>query len=103
MVTSSNNNCNGMNGDHASHNKPTDELHHHHENGEPANIWTTCTSRSSSKSNFTSGSYDLYYIQPTDIETKDTTTVQNGSSAKLLPYDDQTNSQVSAIKKIINK
>lgn len=60
----------------------------------PPNIWTTSTSRSSSKSNFTSGSNDFHYIQASDINGK-STTLQNGSTSKLLPYDDQSNSQVS--------
>lgn len=61
----------------------------------PPNIWTTSTSRSSSKSNFTSGSNDFHYIQASDINGKNTT-LQNGSTSKLLPYDDQSNSQVRA-------
>lgn len=60
----------------------------------PTNIWTTSTSRSSSKSNFTSGSNDFHYIQASDINGK-STTLQNGSTSKLLPYDDQSNKQVS--------
>lgn len=60
----------------------------------PPNIWTTSASRSSSKSNFTSGSNDFHYIQASDINGK-STTLQNGSTSKLLPYDDQSNTQVS--------
>lgn len=63
-----------------------------HSNGKTS-IWTTNASKSSSKSNFTSGSNDFHYIQASDIHTKGSP-VQNGSTAKLLPYDDQSNSQV---------
>lgn len=59
-------------------------------------IWTTNTSRSSSKSNFTSGSNDFHFIQTSDLNTTKNSDVQNGSTAKLIPYaDDQSNSQVS--------
>lgn len=61
-------------------------------------IWTTNTSRSSSKSNFTSGSNDFHFIQASDINTTKNSDVQNGSTTKLLPYaDDQSNSQVSFV------
>lgn len=63
----------------------------------PPNIWTTSTSRSSSKSNFTSGSNDFHYIQASDINGK-STILQNGSTSKLLPYDDQSNNQVSGTR-----
>lgn len=75
----------------------------HHSNGKihtsdslNPSIWTTNTSRSSSKSNFTSGSNDFHFIQASDINTTKSGDVQNGSTAKLLPYgDDQSNNQVS--------
>lgn len=75
----------------------------HHSNGNShkngsinPSIWTTNTSRSSSKSNFTSGSNDFHFIQASDINTTKNSDVQNGSTAKLLPYgDDQSNNQVS--------
>lgn len=75
----------------------------HHSNGNihksdslNPSIWTTNTSRSSSKSNFTSGSNDFHFIQASDINTTKSGDVQNGSTAKLLPYgDDQSNNQVS--------
>lgn len=76
----------------------------HHMNGNShksgslnPSIWTTNTSRSSSKSNFTSGSNDFHFIQASDINTTKGSDVQNGSTAKLLPYgDDQSNNQVSS-------
>lgn len=68
----------------------------HKSNSLNPSIWTTNTSRSSSKSNFTSGSNDFQFIQASDINTTKGSDVQNGSTAKLLPYgDDQSNTQVS--------
>lgn len=81
-----NNNANHSN-HHNSHKK--------HSTATNSSIWTTNTSRSSSKSNFTSGSNDFHFIQASDINNTKSSDVQNGSTAKLLPYaDDQSNSQV---------
>lgn len=69
----------------------------HKNNHHTPSIWTTNTSRSSSKSNFTSGSNDFHFIQASDINTTKGSDIQNGSTAKLLPYgDDQSNTQVSS-------
>lgn len=77
--------------------KNNNGLHHNsskHMHSSP-NIWTTSTSRSSSKSNFTSGTNDFHYIQASDINGGKSATLPNGSTSKLLPYDDQSNKQVS--------
>lgn len=89
----------------SSHHRRANGGMHHSSNGSSSHksnnsinpsIWTTNTSRSSSKSNFTSGSNDFHFIQASDINTIKSSDVQNGSTAKLLPYgDDQSNSQVS--------
>lgn len=76
--------------------------HHRHVNKNNSlnpSIWTTNTSRSSSKSNFTSGSNDFHFLQTNDINTTTKSNdVQNGSTSKLLPYaDDQSNTQVSRL------
>lgn len=62
------------------------------------NVWTTTTS--SSKSNYTTGTNEFHYIPGVaavngvhDISAKNLQ-LQNGSTAKLLPSDDQTNKQV---------
>lgn len=57
-------------------------------------VWTTTTS--SSKSNYTTGTNEFHYIPGAgvhDISTK-ALQLQNGSTVKLLPSDDQTNKQV---------
>lgn len=56
-------------------------------------VWTTTTS--SSKSNYTTGTNEFQYIPAGvhDISTK-SLQLQNGSTAKLLPSDDQSNKQV---------
>ncbi|XP_055323808.1 sodium- and chloride-dependent GABA transporter 1 isoform X1 [Sitodiplosis mosellana] len=87
----------------SSHHRRTNGGMHHSSNGSSSHkssnsinpsIWTTNTSRSSSKSNFTSGSNDFHFIQASDINTTKSSDVQNGSTAKLLPYgDDQSNNQ----------
>lgn len=70
---------------------------HKNNNHHMPSIWTTNTSRSSSKSNFTSGSNDFHFIQASDINTTKGSDIQNGSTVKLLPYgDDQSNAQVSS-------
>lgn len=85
------------------HRRANGGVHHSSSNGSNSHksnsinpsIWTTNTSRSSSKSNFTSGSNDFHFIQASDINTTKSSDVQNGSTAKLLPYgDDQSNNQV---------
>lgn len=64
-----------------------------HENNFPPNVWTTSTS--SSKSNFTMDTNEFQYIPGGvhDISSKNLT-LANGSTAKLLPADDQSNKQV---------
>lgn len=84
----SNSNSNSNNYNDSNHMTKTNSLN--------PSIWTTNTSRSSSKSNFTSGSNDFHFIQTSDLNTTKNSDVQNGSTTKLLPYaDDQSNSQVS--------
>lgn len=81
------------------HRNSTTSSNRHANRGNSLNpsIWTTNTSRSSSKSNFTSGSNDFHFLQASDINnTTKSSDVQNGSTSKLLPYaDDQSNAQVS--------
>lgn len=84
------------NGLHHNSNNYNDSNHMTKTNSLNPSIWTTNTSRSSSKSNFTSGSNDFHFIQTSDLNTTKSSDVQNGSTTKLLPYaDDQSNSQVS--------
>lgn len=81
------------------HRNNTNNHHVNKSNSLNPSIWTTNTSRSSSKSNFTSGSNDFHFLQASDINTTKSSDVQNGSTSKLLPYgDDQSNAQVSQTK-----
>lgn len=62
-------------------------------------VWTTTTS--STKSNYTTGTNEFQYISGGsggihDINSLKNMQLQNGSTVKLLPADDQTNKQVCA-------
>lgn len=69
-------------------------------------VWTTTTS--STKSNYTTGTNEFQYISGGGIHDMSSSIknmqLQNGSTAKLLPADDQTNKQVSLNKfLLVNK